>query len=114
MKILRQTPPVTNDKPHFRTVIFPTDPDEPVEVDVRDASYDGMQACVGGQVEVVSLDGAAIGVNAYGLALRLAANARATQFMENQRPGFLRSNGLILGPVLLVGFDENGDPADVL
>lgn len=99
---------MTAESARFRAVIFPADADEPVRVEMVDASCDDMENFIGGEVEVVTLDGAALDVNANGLSLGLLLTRRATRFIDGQRAGSARSNGLIL-----VGFDEDGQPADL-
>ena len=97
-----------------RAVIFPSDPDQPVTAGTVDVTKPGPWALIGGQPEIVALDPAraALRVHSYGKTEGLQPNPRATRFVDTLRPGFARTD-MIMGPSVLLGYDEDGMPDDV-
>lgn len=95
-------------------MIFPADPDAAVTAETVDASSAGVWAILGGQPEVLTLsDSAAMWLRADGkTAAGVQSNPRATRFADALLPGFARGDR-IMGPVLVVGFDDEGQAADV-
>lgn len=97
-----------------RAVLFPTDPDASVTAETVDASKAGIWAFLGGQPEVLTLPGSAVmWLLAYGKTTPgVERNPRATRFADSLLPGFARSDAII-GPALVLGFDDEGLAADV-
>lgn len=97
-----------------RAVLFPADPELPVTPETVDASQAGIWAFLGGQPEVLTLsDSAVMWVLAYGKTTAgVERNPRATRFADSLLPGFARSDK-VMGPALVLGFDDEGLAADV-
>jgi hypothetical protein len=97
-----------------RAVLFPTDPELPVTAETVDVSKAGIWAFLGGQPEVLTLsETAAMWILAYGKTTPgVERNPRATRFADSMRPGFARGDS-IMGPALVLGFDDEGMAADV-
>ncbi len=74
----------------------------------------GIWAFLGGQPEVLTLPGSAVmWLLAYGKTTPgVERNPRATRFADTVLPGFVRGD-MIMGPALVVGFDDEGLAADV-
>jgi hypothetical protein len=110
---MRQGLSMTDPRP-ARAVVFPADPGVPVTAETVDASEAGLWAFLGGQPEVLTLsDSAVMWLLAYGkTAPGAAANPRATRFADALLPGFARGDR-IMGPVLVLGFDDEGLAAEV-
>lgn len=79
-----------------------------------DAPKAGIFGFLGGQPEVLTLsDTAVMWVLAYGKTTPgVERNPSATEFADSLLPGFARSDK-IMGPALVLGFDDEGLAADV-
>lgn len=99
----------------IRVLVFPTDDNEPIAATMIDNSDLGIYQVLGAAtLDYVYLTDvrAMVLCDESGKLRRLAANFRATRFVDRYIPGFARAD-TIAGPVIVVGQDDEGFPSDV-